>query len=144
MLVEKLKEACQDINWNFNYGRGHWQNLNDFPDDGDKPFAQRAKYFLLLWKDRDFIINNFGAVEGYTFEAEAVLCVRSKISDEDYNYKYETHLKNLETEVEKLFEEFTSCEEVTIKRWKETEVENEYDTNLDGLKVRFTVEFKIA
>lgn len=144
MLVERLKEACDSIGWNFNYGRGHWQNLNDFPDDGNKPFALREKYFLLLWKDRDFKINNYGAVVGYSFEGEAVLCVRSKISDKDYNFKYEEHIKNLEIEAEKLFEDFTICEDWTLKRWKEIEVENEYDTNMDGLKVRFTVEFEIA
>lgn len=144
MLVERLKEACDSIGWNFNYGRGHWQNLNDFPDDSDKAFPQRAKYFLLLWKDRDFKINDYGAVVGYSFEGEVVLCVRSKISDKDYNFKYEEHIKNLEIEAEKLFEDFTSCEEWTMKRWKEIEVENEYDINLDGLKVRFTVEFNIV
>ena len=144
MLVERLKEACDSIGWNFNYGRGHWQNLNDFPDDSQYPFPQRAKYFLLLWKDRDFKINDYGAVVGYSFEGEVVLCVRSKISDADYNFKYEEHIKNLEIEAEKLFEDFTSCEEWTMKRWKEIEVENEYDTNLDGLKVRFTVEFNLT
>lgn len=108
------------------------------------PFAQRAKYFLFLWKDRDYILNEFGGIEGYTYEAETILAVRSRISDKDYEYKYETHIKNLEQEVEKIFEEFSVCEEWTIKRWKEIEVENEYDTNLDGLKVRFTVQLDLT
>jgi len=99
---------------------------------------------MLLWKDRDFLINSFGAVEGYIFDGEIILAVRSRLSDPDSEYKYETHIKNLELEVEKLFEDFTVCEEWTIKKWKEIEVQNEYDTNMDGLKVRFQFEFKLG
>ena len=141
MLVERLKEACDNVEWEFNYGRGHWQNLLDVPDDSDQPFADRKKYFLLLWKDRDFKLNDYGAIDGYIFDGELVLCVRSKLSDEDYNEKYETHIKNLELEIEKIFDNITSCEQWLITRWKEIEVENEYDTNLDGLKVRFQITY---
>lgn len=141
MLVEKIKEACNAINWKFNYGKDHWQNREDYPQDAELPFSERAKYFLLLWKDRNFVINEYGAVTGYDFEAEAVLCVRSKISDEDYNYKYETHISKLEKELEKVFEQFSDCDGWTIKKWREIEVENEYDTNMDGLKIRFTVSY---
>lgn len=143
MLVERLKEACDSIGWNFDYGKDFWQNLKDLPDDGSLPFNERAKYLMLLWRHREFILNDYGAIVGYTFNGEIVLSVRSKFSDPSFDYKYETHIKNLEIETEKIFDNFTSCEEWTIKKWGDDEVENEYDTNLDGLKIRFTVEFNI-
>jgi len=141
MLVEKFKEICEAIEWQFNYGGGHWQNLQDFPDDADLDFEERQKYFLMLWKDREFKLNEYNAISGFSFTGEFVLCVRSRITDIDYNYKYENNIKPLEQEVSRMFEHFTSCDDFTIKRWKEIEVENEYDTNLDGLKIQFTIDY---
>lgn len=143
MLVEKLKQTAENlVNWNFNYGKEYWQNLGDYPDDANLPFSERQKYLLLLWKDRTFLLNNMGGVQGSIFTGEMVLLVRSKISDESYDYKYETHIKNLEAESEKLFHTFLNCEGWMIKTWKEIEVENEFDTNMDGLKITFTIEFE--
>lgn len=154
MLVENLKEIVNNLNanvpaltplkgkWNFNYGKDHWQNLGDYVNDVQMDFEDRQKYLLLLWKDRNFVLNNFGGVQGYSFDGELVLLVRSKISDEDYNYKYETHIRKLEAEAEKLFNQFSDCDGWLIKNWKEIEVENEYDTNMDGLKIRFTIELE--
>jgi hypothetical protein len=147
MLVESLEEVvsqfvAQGLKWNFNYGKDHWQNTGDYPEDAELPFAERQKYLLLLWKDRTFAVNKHGAVTGYTFDGEMVLLVRSKISDPTYDYKYETHIKNLEAETERLFNSIPDCDSWTIKAWKETEVENIYDANMDGLKIRFTFEYE--
>ncbi len=142
MLVEKLKEFNENLSWKFNYGADQWQNLQDFEDDSDLDFDDRAKYFLLLWKDRTYDINDFGAIEGYSFEGEFVLCVRSKFDDPDYNFKYEDHIAALEKEVIKVFDGFSFCEGWTVKSWREVEVSNQYDTNIDGLKVRFVIEYK--
>lgn len=147
MLVESLKLivsqfVTQGLKWNFNYGKEHWQNLGDYKDDAELPFVDRQKYLLLLWKDRTFVVNKHGAVEGYTFDGEMVLLVRSKLSDPTYDYKYETHIKNLESETEKLFNAIPDCDGWTIKSWKESEVSNIYDANMDGLKIRFTFEYE--
>lgn len=154
MLVESLQQTVDLFNadisnltplkgkWNFNYGKEHWQNLGDYPLDAELPFTDRQKYLLLLWKDRTFNLDTNGSVKGYNFDGEMVLLVKSKISDEDYNFKYETHIKNLEALTERLFNTFSDCDGWTIKAWKEIEVENEFDTNMDGLKIRFTVEYE--
>lgn len=147
MLVESLKEivsqfVVQGLKWNFNYGKEHWQNLGDHKDDAKLPFVDRQKYLLLLWKDRTFAVNKHGAVTGYTFDGEMVLSVRSRISDPTYDYKYETHIKNLEAETERLFNSIPDCDGWTIKSWKESEVSNIYDANMDGLRIRFTVEYE--
>lgn len=149
MLVERIKQIVDNFNngipvvdhkWKFNYGKEHWQNLKDLPNDEDLPFAERIKYVFLGWQDREFIKNEYGATIGYTFTGELMLLVRSKISDEDYNYKYDIHIKNLQAESNAIEKSFSICEEWLVKRWKEIEVENIYDTNMDGLKVQFTIQ----
>lgn len=154
MLVERLKGIVGNFNslipaatpllgkWNFNYGKEYWQNKGDYPLDAELPFAERQKYLLLLWKDRGFAINKHGAVTGYRYDGEMVLLVRSEISDPTYDYKYEIHIKNLEAESEKLFNAFLDCDGWTITTWKEIEVENEFDTNMDGLKIKFKLEYE--
>ncbi len=142
MLVEKLKQISQDLEYTFNQGAGHWQNLNDFPDDAQLPFEKRVKYLLPLWVDRSFKLNDYGAIEGYEFEGEMILAVRSKVSDKDYNTKYDDHIAPLQQECLSLFHEFNSCEPWTVKRWKEIEVHNQYDTNVDGLKIKFTISYE--
>ncbi len=147
MLVESLKQIVSNfvtlgLHWHFEYGKEHWLNLGDYPEDGTLPFADRQKYLQLLWKDKDLTLNKHGGIEGYTYVGEMVLLVRSKLSDPDYDYKYETHIKNLETEALLLFNNILDCDGWTVKAWKEIEVENEYDTNMDGLKIRFTMEYE--
>ncbi|MEC4050656.1 hypothetical protein OX284_014550 [Flavobacterium sp. SUN046] len=149
MLVDQFKTIVNSFNsngnstWNFEYGADHWQNLkSSLVDEQQIQFILRQKYLLLLWKDRSFIINDQGAIEGCQYDGEFVLTVRSKISDPTYEYKYETNIKNLESQTEMIFNEFSDCDGWCIKKWKETEVENLWDDNMDGLKVSFTIEWK--
>lgn len=142
MLVEKIKSIAETVlNWNFKYGKDHWQNKEDYPDDSLLDFEERQKYLLLLWKDRDKIKNKHGATVGYIFTGSMLLSVRSKFNDPSYIYKYETHIKNLEALADQLEEQFFECDDWTVKAWKEIEVENQFDTNMDGLKINFTIEY---
>ena len=151
MLVEKIQEIIEDFNlseliqpskiWNFNYGSNEWQNLGDYPDDVDLPFQERKKYLLLLWKDRDLIINDQGGTEGATFTGDMILSLRSKLSDPSFEYKYDTHIKNLEAVSERFKESFIGCDNFIVRKWKEVTVNDVYDTNMDGLKISFTIEF---
>lgn len=139
MLVEKLRAISESAGWQFNYGADYWQNLQDLPDDSNLKFSERLKYLMLLWKDRDLILNEYSVITGYKFDGEMVLCVRSTLQDPDYNFKYEEHIKHLEDETEKMFENFSVCEAWTVKAWREIEVSNQFDANVDGLKIKFTI-----
>ncbi len=141
MLVEKLKNISTEQNYNFNYGSNDWQNLNDFEDDTALSFEQKAKHLLLLWVDRDYKINDFSAVTGYKFDAEFVLAIRSNLNDLDYNSKYENRISKLREVSENIFNSFSICENWKIISWHETEIANQYDTNLDGLKIKITVSY---
>jgi hypothetical protein len=44
MLVEKLKAASNDLGFLFDYGKEHWQNLADLPNEDDKPPQDRTVY----------------------------------------------------------------------------------------------------
>lgn len=140
MLVEKIEAIAQALNWKFKYGKAHWQNLGDFPDDADLPFAERQKYLQLLWKDRTGILNGYGVEEGEVFDGEFVLAVRSRLTDPTYQYKYDTHIKGLELLLQDMQAAMMDCDGLTIKSWRETEVENLYDANMDGLKVTFRIQ----
>lgn len=140
MLVEDLKTITTGLGWIFNYGPSHWQNLGDYPDDSDQAFASRKKYFLLYWKDQTNTFDEWGTKsDQVTYDGEFVFVVRSKIQDEDYNTKYQDHIKGLELELEKIFGQFNICGGYQIKRWKIIEIHNSFDTNMDGLKVKFTI-----
>ncbi len=149
MLVENLKNIVGSLNaltvepkWNFKYGKDEWQNLGDYQKDEELPFADRQKYLLLLWKDRGFTINKHGAITSYRYSGEMVLLVRSKFSDPTYEYKYETHIKNLEAESERIYNAFLECDGWSISAWSEIEVSNIYDTNMDGLKIKFSIDYE--
>jgi len=151
MINQRIQEIISTINsqyeeenplWFYSYGRDHWQNLQDLEDDSDKPFEERKKYLMLLWKDREKIKNKHGATVGLTFIGQMLLVVRSRITDSDYEYKYEHHIKNLEDQSDMLENYFGNCDDMIVKAWKEIEVENLYDTNLDGLKINFTIEYE--
>lgn len=141
MIVDDLKTLTTNLGWNFNYGSGEWQNLSDYPTDDQLPFAQRKKYFLLLWKDTIKSFDDFGTVTSNTYDGEFIMAVKSSMSDSDYNKKYDVHIKNIEIEIEKLIDSINLCSTFQLKSWKSTEVYNQYDTNVDGLKVKFTVTY---
>lgn len=151
MLTEKLKQVILELNnnepigfrdlWTFVYGNNEWQNLGDYPNDENISFEQRKKYLLLLWQDREHILSDNGSIIGWTFSGDAILSLRSKLSDPTYEYKYETHIKNLYGVSERIVNMFGDCDNYVIKRWKEVEVSDMYDTNMDGLKLSFTIEF---
>lgn len=140
MLVEKIEEIANDLGWEFKYGKDHWQNMVDAEYDAGKPFNERNKFLQFLWKDRTGKMNPYGAEEGETFDGEFVLSVRSKISDESYDYKYQTHIKGLEALLQDMQSRINDCDGLTVKYWKETEVENLYDANMDGIKVTFKID----
>ena len=139
MIVEKLKAIATTNGWTFDYGPPHWMNLHQLPDESEKSFEERTKYLFLLWKDNDYKINEYGAIEGNTYTGEAMFTVRSKLSDGTYMYKYEEHIKKLEELIKTLYQGFQGCDGWKITRWKTIEVTDEYDTNLDGLKIEFTI-----
>jgi hypothetical protein len=141
MIVELLKYHSTLLDYTFTYGRMHWQNLNDFECDHQLSFDQRKKHLLLLYVDDNTTFNEHNSANKVTYDFEFILAVKSKITDPDYEFKYETHIKNLKSEVNQLIEDkIAHCADgLTLNSYKTSEVENLLDTNLDGLKVKVSL-----
>jgi len=144
MLVTKLQNICIELDLEFNYGDYNWQNLQDLRDDvNSSQELEQQKHFLLLWKDRDKGYSDFNVLLSETFTGEFLLVERSDFGEKDYNFKYSNHIAQIESLLNLLAQYFSDCEDWTIIRWKETEVHNQFDTNVDGIKVNFTLKHEL-
>ena len=141
MLVEKFKEVCDSLGWEFHYGARHWQNLLDYADDEDLDFEDKNKYMLLHYADREVHFNVYGGVLNTSYEGEFVFGVRSRVSDVDYSFKYENHIKPLRDILDGFIKGFQTCDNWGIESWVESEVENVINTNIDGIYVRFKMKY---
>jgi hypothetical protein len=147
MLQEKIEETVNSYNeavpdeplFHYSYGKDHWQNLCDHAKDGLLPFEERSKYFKLLYVDEDDTLNEYSAVVGTTYTGEIIILASSMISDTNYEYKFETHIKHCKALADKFRDDLAGCDGWHVRKWSKTEVENIYDNNLDGIKVRFVM-----
>lgn len=147
MIAEKLETIIDVLNagadprkFYFYHGEEWYQNLKDLALDDKLEFDLRRKYMFLRYQNRKDIINGYGSTEGYLWSGEFNLVVRSKLNDPDYAFKYQTNIRKLYPLVDLIKSGFTSCSEYLVKSWEIVEIENVLDTNMDGLKVRFTIE----
>ncbi|MBW2961283.1 hypothetical protein [Mesonia aestuariivivens] len=142
MIVDYTEQFAENnLGYKFQYGAEHWQNLIDAEDDTSIPFEEKQKYLLFLWHDEEDKLNEHGATEALTYTGEFLLMVRSKLSDESQETKYKDAVRYLKGEASKVLEGYLNCDGYTVKRWKKIEVYDEFDTNMDGLKIQFTIEY---
>lgn len=140
MIVDYTQSIANALGYIFQYGASHWQNLLDAEDDTEIPFANKKKYLLFLWHDEEDMINEYGSCEGFKFTGELLLMVRSKLSDESQETKYNEAVKYLKGISNGIRDAYVDCDGYRVKAWKKIEVYDEFDTNMDGLKIRFTIE----
>lgn len=140
MIVDFTEQLAAQLGYEYQYGSKEWQNLLDAEDDTALTFENKTKYLLFLWHDEDDILNGYGACEGYKYTGELLLLVRSKISDRNQESKYKTSVQFLKTLANELRDLYVDCEGYTVKKWKKIEVYNEFDTNMDGLKINFAID----
>lgn len=142
MLIEKLSQIAEERGFDFNIGDEHWQNLLDGVDDVDSDFEKKKVYMLVFSDKESAKIDGFGGVSDNFFTGVFLLAVRSRISDFDFNYKYEKHIKPLKELWKQIRDvDFTNCEGISLKSYNvEGWRENYLDTNLDCLEVRLTIE----
>jgi hypothetical protein len=144
MIVDQTEQIAVRMELVYQYGSAHWQNLIDADDDTSSNFENKTKYLLFLWHDEDDKINEYGSCEGHNFTGELLIMVRSRISDESQETKYKAAVQYLKTVADELRDQYVDCEGFRVKQWKKIEVYDEFDTNMDGLKIRFTIETTLA
>lgn len=141
MLVSKFEEICELRGFFFDYGPLEWQNLNDFEDDTDEA-AQDVK-LLLLFVDRELNFDDLGGVESAIYTGGFLLVVRSKFDQTDYLDKYKNRIRQVRAHSDAVHTDFGICTDWIVLRWKETEMVDGLDTNVDGLKVQFTIRLQL-
>lgn len=139
-IVDYTEALATTLGYQYQYGQMHWQNLIDAAEDTEMPFADKKKYLLFLWHDEEDTINEHGGCEGQTITGELLLMVRSQLSDESQETKYRDAVKHLKTVSNNVRDAYVDCDKFRVKNWRKIEVYDEFDTNMDGLKIRFTIE----
>ena len=142
MLVEKIKQIAEDLGLIYKGGDDFWLNLGDYPEDDHLDFAQRAKYIFLRPTTERGNVNPFGAVESTFTDCQIVLAVRSRISDQSFDWKYDHHIKKLKPVAKSIVENFGFCDGHTLKSYSMDMVTDAYDTNMDGYLIKMSVEFE--
>lgn len=138
-MVDFLKKIANELDYHFVYGKYHWQNLGDYALDYGMLWDERKKHFHLIIVNEDENFNDYNATESIRYQVTFVLSVRSKTSDESYEFKHEHNIKGLKLELEKIKKYFTSCSSLSINSIRKTEVEDMFDANMDGYKVDLTL-----
>lgn len=138
-MVDFLKNIAEEFAYDFVYGKNHWQNLKDYELNYGLLWNERKKHFHLITVNEDHNFNDYNATDSIRYQISFVLSVRSKMTDESYEFKHEHNIKGLKLEVEKIKEKFNSCGSLRINSWRSVEVEDLFDANLDGLKIDLTV-----
>lgn len=140
MLVQKVKEICNVKGLTYKGGDDFWLNLSDYPEDADLPFEERQKYVFLRPANEKGNINGYGAIESFDIDFNIVLAVRSKLSDESFDYKFDTHIKKLKPIARDFIESFSSCDGFLLKAFSMSIVTDVYDTNMDGYLIKILME----
>ncbi len=139
-IVDYTEALAATLGYQYQYGQMHWQNLIDALEDTELPFAEKQIYLLFLWHDEEDTINDQGSCEGQTITGELLLMVRSQLSDESQETKYRDAVKHLKTISSTVRDGYVDCDGFRVKNWRKIEVYDEFDTNMDGLKISFTIE----
>lgn len=142
MLVEKIKKIATQRNFEFKIGNEHWQNLIDAKDDVDKEFKDKKVHLLLFTEKESRTYGDF-AVKDDNRNAIFLLAVRSRISDKDFDYKYDKHIKPLKELARDIEDnDFGICDDMSLKSYSiEGWRENYLDANFDCVEVRISVEY---
>ncbi|OAB78786.1 hypothetical protein [Cochleicola gelatinilyticus] len=132
-MYEFLKQVAEDNKYPFLYARTDYQNLYNELEQVDTP------HIFLDPVQIDESFGDYNEVEETTYIGSFTILVSSDI-DEDYDYKYLNHIKPVAKEGAIVIKEALRCEgKFTINNWRETEVVNAFDYNLDGLVIRFNI-----
>jgi hypothetical protein len=142
MLIEKLKEVSENRKFKFEIGDEDWHNLIDANDDMSLPFHERQVYLLTFTDEEEFIYDGYG-IQVEKYHCVFLLAVRSRLTDPNYQYKYDNHIKPLKDLAKTIRDEdFSLCDGITLKSYKiGSWKENYLDANFDCVEVKISIEY---
>lgn len=141
-LADLIESTAATEGYIYDYGLQHWININDRPYDSDR--ANSQIYCFMLWQDEQYGLNGFSAIETVTEVGEFMLVIRSEINDQDYKYKYNNGIRRLKDEARKFCEALANCTGYDVLDYGVVEMENQLDSNFDGVKVRIKTKTNVS
>jgi hypothetical protein len=137
-MYEILKALAAVENWVFEYGRTDFQNLYNGLDN------KNVSHLFLDPPERSKKRNDSGVVESIVYSGNFMLLYSSDIDETSYEYRYTNYIKPILDSQIAIIEEDLICEhEATLEEWKELEVINMFDQNLDGVLVTYRVSIDV-
>lgn len=132
-MYDLLKAIATANSYNFVYGRSDFQNLADDMDTG-------LVYIFLDPVATDKVYDDFNRVEAKTYSGAFTLLVSSDIDKGDYEQRYIDEIKPLIDGALVVIEDALKCGgSINFNTWRELEVINLFDYNLDGLSITYNV-----
>lgn len=131
-MYDILKQIATDNSYGFTYARKDFQNLHDVVETVNP-------HIFLDPVQTDKAFGEYNQVERKTYTGSFMILLSSDI-DEDYDTRYQTYIKPLIDTALGTISTAISCDEsLQLTNWRETEVINVFDYNMDGILVTYTV-----
>jgi hypothetical protein len=128
-VYEFLKAIAEANDWVFEYARTDFQNLADIEYDKVHlfvdPISTESKF------------SDSGS-ETLTYSGKFMLLLSSDV-DEEYQDKYEQHIKPLFAGAGALLKDAFACSDYQLNLYKSLEVINLFDQNFDGLLITYSI-----
>lgn len=131
-MYDLLKNISTTNNWDFTYAKRDWANLYDEVENG------KVKIFLDP-VETNYTYGEYNQVYSKTYTGSFLILLSSDIDDGDYEQRYIDYIKPLITGASDTLKNSLLCEEINIGSWREQEVINIFDFNLDGLIVTYSI-----
>lgn len=129
-MYEFLKNLAEDNDWVFEYSRSDYQNLYDeMTNDKIHLFVDP------ITTSSTFSDSGFEEKSSY---GKLMILVSSDV-DEEYQHKYDTHIKPLIDGALQVLKDTLVCTDANIQKFETIEVINLFDFNLDGVLVNYNV-----
>lgn len=133
-MKEILEALAAAQGWIFDYGRADYHNLFNGIDN------KGVTHVFLDPVERSKKRDDNGTVESLTYSGSFMMLYSSDIDEEGYNKRYLDYIKPIiDSQVEIVETELICNQEATIEEWKELEVINLFDQNLDGIVITYRI-----
>ena len=133
-MYDILKTIATTNSYPFCYARKDYANLFD-----EVELPNIAHIFLdPIVIDSTFDDQN--SEESKTYSGSFMILASSDIDEQDYDTRYQTYMKPLLNGASEIIKTAIQCEgSVNITLWRETEIINIFDYNLDGIVVTYVI-----
>lgn len=133
-MYELIKTICTTNNWYFQYSRSDYSNLFDEIEVAGKP------HVFLDPVQIETIFDEFNSPTLKTYTGSFMILVSSDVDDEDYDKKYQDHIKPIINNTLVTIKDAIQCDgDMSFNLWREVEVINLFDYNLDGILITYSI-----